>query len=77
MSAWLTIEHFQEQFSAPPSRDTIRQWALRGEVELKQPGGPRGRLYVRWRDEARPESEQTLLEALHAAQAEKSRKQRA
>lgn len=74
---WLTVQEFQQEFRSPPSADTIRAWARRGDLELWQPGGPRGKVFVRYRRENVPETEQALLEALDAAQAEKSRKRHA
>lgn len=76
MSVWLAYDEFRQRFMPPPSRDTVESWVRHGSVEKWQPGGPRGKIYYRPRDESIPETEQALLEALNAAQAENPRKRR-
>jgi len=73
---WQSYEAFTEQFQPRPSRDTLEAWVRRGEVERRQPGGPRGRVYYRWA-EYRPETEDALVEALNAAAKEGKRRVRA
>jgi hypothetical protein len=63
---WQNYESFTDQFQPRPSRDTLESWVRNGEVERRQPGGPRGRVYYRWA-EYRPETEDALMEALDAA----------
>jgi hypothetical protein len=45
---WQDYHGFTEQFQPRPSRDTLEARVRRGEVERRQPGGPRGRVYYRW-----------------------------
>lgn len=77
MSTWLTIDEFRQQFRPPPKAETVLAWVDSGALEKWQPGGRGGKIYVRPREDGRPESEQQLLEALRAAEEAQPRKRRA
>lgn len=45
--SWQTINSYRAQFTPPPSRATVLQWARNGMLEKYQPGGKGGIVYVR------------------------------